>query len=122
MEIYKFLGVAFHIYEMNTPIGKVNELPDHFKQGFMLPDPSRRQSDPEPAGDSWRTQTWSLALIAEMTRTQSGQRRFSLNPGMRSILREAAAGRAAHGSVDSRPTSESGSAGRRVGPPPPGRA
>ena len=32
-KIYKFLGIAFHIYEMNTPIGKANELPIHFKQG-----------------------------------------------------------------------------------------
>jgi hypothetical protein len=32
-KFYKFLGIAFHIYEMNTPIGKANELPIHFKQG-----------------------------------------------------------------------------------------
>ena len=32
-KFYKFLGVTFHIYEMNTPIGKSNELPDHYKQG-----------------------------------------------------------------------------------------
>ena len=32
-KFYKFLGITFHIYEMNTPIGKANELPDHFKQG-----------------------------------------------------------------------------------------
>ena len=32
-EFYKFLGVTFHIYEMNTPIGKANELPNHFKEG-----------------------------------------------------------------------------------------
>jgi len=32
-QFYKFLGIAFHIYEMNTPIGKANELPIHFKQG-----------------------------------------------------------------------------------------
>ena len=32
-KFYKFLGITFHIYEMNTPIGKANELPIHFKQG-----------------------------------------------------------------------------------------
>ena len=32
-KFYKFLGVKFHVYEMNTPIGKINELPIHFKQG-----------------------------------------------------------------------------------------
>ena len=25
-KFYKFLGIAFHIYEMNTPIGKANRL------------------------------------------------------------------------------------------------
>ena len=29
----KFLDVKFHVYEMNTPIGKANELPIHFKEG-----------------------------------------------------------------------------------------
>ncbi len=33
MEVYKFLSVEFHVYEMNTTIGKINKLPDHFKQG-----------------------------------------------------------------------------------------
>jgi len=28
---YKFLGITFHIYEMDSPIGKINELPNHFK-------------------------------------------------------------------------------------------
>ena len=32
-KFYKFLGVKFHVYEMNTPIGKSTELPKHFKQG-----------------------------------------------------------------------------------------
>ena len=32
-QFYKFLGVSFHVYEMNTPIGKSNELPSHFKEG-----------------------------------------------------------------------------------------
>jgi hypothetical protein len=32
-KFYKFLDVKFHVYEMNTPIGKINELPIHFKQG-----------------------------------------------------------------------------------------
>ena len=32
-KFYKFLDVKFHVYEMNTPIGKANELPDHFKEG-----------------------------------------------------------------------------------------
>jgi hypothetical protein len=32
-KFYKFLGITFHIYEMNTPIGKANELPIYFKQG-----------------------------------------------------------------------------------------
>ena len=27
----RFLAVEFHIYEMNTPIGKIAELPIHFK-------------------------------------------------------------------------------------------
>ena len=30
-KFYKFLGITFHIYEMNTPIGKANELPKHLK-------------------------------------------------------------------------------------------
>ena len=30
-KFYNFLSVSFHVYIMNTPIGKVNELPDHFK-------------------------------------------------------------------------------------------
>jgi hypothetical protein len=30
-KFYKFLDVKFHVYEMNTPIGKINELPEHFK-------------------------------------------------------------------------------------------
>jgi hypothetical protein len=30
-EFYKFLGVTFHIYEMNTPMGKANELPSILK-------------------------------------------------------------------------------------------
>jgi hypothetical protein len=29
----RFLDVKFHVYEMNTPIGKSNELPYHFKEG-----------------------------------------------------------------------------------------
>ena len=32
-KFYKFLDVKFHVYEMNTPIGKANELSDHFKEG-----------------------------------------------------------------------------------------
>ncbi len=36
-KVYRFLDVKFHAYEMNTPImgpiGKINKLPDHFKQG-----------------------------------------------------------------------------------------
>ena len=32
-KFYKFLDVKFHVYEMNTPIGKINKLPDHFKEG-----------------------------------------------------------------------------------------
>ena len=32
-KFYKFLDVKFHVYEMNTPIGKANELPKHFKEG-----------------------------------------------------------------------------------------
>ena len=32
-KFYKFLDVKFHVYEMNTPIGKANELPVHFKTG-----------------------------------------------------------------------------------------
>jgi hypothetical protein len=32
-KFYRFLDVKFHVYEMNTPIGKINELPDHFKEG-----------------------------------------------------------------------------------------
>ncbi len=32
-KFYKILDVEFHVYEMNTPIGKVNELPIHFKEG-----------------------------------------------------------------------------------------
>ena len=32
-KFYKFLGITFHIYEMNTPIGRSNELPVHYKQG-----------------------------------------------------------------------------------------
>ena len=32
-QFYKFLGVSFHVYEMNTPIRKINELPKHFKEG-----------------------------------------------------------------------------------------
>ena len=32
-KFYRFLDVKFHVYEMNTPIGKSNELPDHFKEG-----------------------------------------------------------------------------------------
>ena len=31
-KFYKILSVSFHVYIMNTPIGKVNELPDHLKQ------------------------------------------------------------------------------------------
>ncbi len=31
-KFYRFLDVKFHVYEMNTPIGKINK-PDHFKQG-----------------------------------------------------------------------------------------
>ena len=30
-KFYKLLSVSFHVYIMNTPIGKVNELPEHFK-------------------------------------------------------------------------------------------
>ncbi len=30
-KFYNFLDVKFHVYEMNTPIGKINELPEHFK-------------------------------------------------------------------------------------------
>ncbi len=33
-KFYRFLDVKFHVYEMNTPIGKINELPDHFKEGL----------------------------------------------------------------------------------------
>ncbi len=32
-KFYRFLDVKLHVYEMNTPIGKANELPDHFKEG-----------------------------------------------------------------------------------------
>ena len=32
-KFYKFLDVKFHVYEMNTPIGKANELPIHLKTG-----------------------------------------------------------------------------------------
>ncbi len=32
-KFYRFLDVKFHVYEMNTPIGNINQLPDHFKQG-----------------------------------------------------------------------------------------
>ncbi len=32
-KFYRFLDVKFHVYEMNTPIGKSNELPIHFKAG-----------------------------------------------------------------------------------------
>ena len=32
-KFYRFLSVEFHVYEMNTPIGKANELPIHFKEG-----------------------------------------------------------------------------------------
>jgi hypothetical protein len=32
-KFYRFLDVKFHVYEMNTPIGKIHELPDHLKQG-----------------------------------------------------------------------------------------
>jgi predicted helicase len=32
-QFYKFLGVTFHVYEMNSPIGKANDLPMHFKVG-----------------------------------------------------------------------------------------
>ncbi len=31
-KFYKILHVRFHVYEMNTPIGKSQELPDHFKE------------------------------------------------------------------------------------------
>jgi hypothetical protein len=31
-KFYKFLSVVFHVYEMSTPIGKINELPLHFNQ------------------------------------------------------------------------------------------
>ncbi len=31
-KIYKFLPVRFHVYEMNTPIGKSQELLDHIKE------------------------------------------------------------------------------------------
>ena len=31
-KFYKFLGVVVHIYEMNTPIEKANDLPDHVKE------------------------------------------------------------------------------------------
>jgi hypothetical protein len=30
-KFYRFLDVKFHVYEMNTLIGKSNELPIHFK-------------------------------------------------------------------------------------------
>ena len=32
-KFYKFLDVEFHVYEISTPIGKANELPNHFKEG-----------------------------------------------------------------------------------------
>ncbi len=32
-KFYTFLDVEFHVYEMNTPIEKANELPKHFKEG-----------------------------------------------------------------------------------------
>jgi hypothetical protein len=32
-KFYRFLSVEFHVYEMNTPLGKANELPIHFKEG-----------------------------------------------------------------------------------------
>ncbi len=32
-KFYRFLDVKFHVYEKNTPIGKISKLPDHFKQG-----------------------------------------------------------------------------------------
>jgi hypothetical protein len=30
-KFYRFLDVKFHVYEMNTPIGKSNDLSNHFK-------------------------------------------------------------------------------------------
>ena len=33
MEVYRFLDVKLHVYELNTSIRKANELPDHFKEG-----------------------------------------------------------------------------------------
>jgi hypothetical protein len=32
-KFYRFLDVKFHVYEMNTPMGKSKRLPDHFKEG-----------------------------------------------------------------------------------------
>ncbi len=32
-KFYRFLDVKIHVFEMNTPIGKIKKLPDHFKQG-----------------------------------------------------------------------------------------
>ncbi len=31
MEVYIFLDVKYHVYEINTPIGKANKLPIHFQ-------------------------------------------------------------------------------------------
>ncbi len=31
-QFYRLLDVKFHVYEINTLIGKINELPDHLKK------------------------------------------------------------------------------------------
>ena len=33
MEIFDFVYVRFDVYELDTAIGKINELPQHFKEG-----------------------------------------------------------------------------------------
>jgi hypothetical protein len=34
-KFYRFFGVEFHVYKMNTPIGKANELPIHLEKVQM---------------------------------------------------------------------------------------
>ena len=53
-KFYRFLDVKFHVYEMNTPIGKINKLPDHFKQGLKGCAPSWAAGQvPIDAADCW---------------------------------------------------------------------
>ena len=35
-KFWRFLAAEFRVYEMNTSIGKINELPIHIKTGFNL--------------------------------------------------------------------------------------